>query len=1111
MRVRRAVAAGCALAAIGAGAAQAATPELSVDQRLEDRREVAAGTRAQVLGFQDGRFYANGWHITGEMGGIITPPLKLLDSVSFRVNDTWVEPATEFTSGAGYVRYAFPSVDGMQLERTDVAPDGRRGALLGLKVTNPKKNGRTVNVFVDAHSELMTQYPWGFGGVVPNASDNVPDTGAFEDGTLVFRDTGELPGEGAPHSYTAIVGSDRTPRSGETGPGHYGEFGAGRVCAADSQAMPSECDDGPFGRGTGGQLHYQLRVGGGSSEWLWVAVAGSENSAGEAEDEFDALTEDPAGLLAAQRAKREKLAAWTQLDLPADRQLADSIEWGKQNLRDLTQVATDVDLRWTNEGAVWEPTGALDRMRWVGAGFPDYPWLFGVDGEYTAHASVTVGQFGPIKDHMRALRDISDQLSDRSGVVVHEVVADGSIWHGKNTRTPNAEGELVYDFNTDEIVKFPAAVALIWRWTGDDAFRDEMLDFMRRNLEYVRTELDEDADGWPEGNGNVERPGMGEEKLDNAVYYIRALYDFADMAGAAGNAAEAAAASATADALLARFEDEWWMESEGAVCRLARPGGREDQPEALDRREPDGGRAVDRRRGRARRRLVRARHLRARDPGEQLLQRRAARQPRPVPHGLQRRSRRRRRVRHLLARHRDHGRRRGQLRPAGRDAAAALHVGERGDAVLRARDGRHAGRAAGCDARDLPVGEVAAGGRPDATGTPPNIDRCWTCRSMFMQAWGHYGTSWSVVHQELGIRPSLGRGWLEVVPALAGWRAGRVGVNVRLGEGAADVSASRAGSRVHHRGRRDRRAGARDAPGRLHAAARRHGGVGHARRRGGRVERADHEPRGRGRGRGGPGEAHTVVVTAGLSRSRARGRGARSARPAPGRSARGGGSRGVVARAVVRGGRARRSWGGVDRAELAGAFCPLSGSKAPRRPVPSVRRCRSASAPRDRPSAHRERARRGRCAAGSQHAGRCTAPTSVARVDALPFLERVGRSVPRCSGGSDAGHLSDDAAPVSEPGLPARAPAQRSRPAVRERTYAATAPRSRTFEPRPARPARPAPREARGRRAGHRRAPRPAAAPATPARTRASPARPARRRRACRAAAWSACGRRRSR
>src|ERR671910_601604 len=75
---------------LATGAAHAATPELSVEERLPDRREVAAGTRAQVLGFQDGRFYANGWHITGEMGGIVTPPLKLLDSVAFRVNGEWV-------------------------------------------------------------------------------------------------------------------------------------------------------------------------------------------------------------------------------------------------------------------------------------------------------------------------------------------------------------------------------------------------------------------------------------------------------------------------------------------------------------------------------------------------------------------------------------------------------------------------------------------------------------------------------------------------------------------------------------------------------------------------------------------------------------------------------------------------------------------------------------------------------------------------------------------------------------------------------------------------------------------------------------------------------------
>ena len=37
---------------------------------------------------------------------------------------------------------------------------------------------------------------------------------------------------------------------------------------------------------------------------------------------------------------------------------------------------------------------------------------------------------------------------------------------------------------------------------------------------------------------------------------------------------------------------------------------------------------------------------------------------------------------------------------------------------------------------------------------------------MFMQAWGHYGTAWPVIHQQLGVRPSLGTGELEVVPQL---------------------------------------------------------------------------------------------------------------------------------------------------------------------------------------------------------------------------------------------------------------------------------------------------------------------------------------------------------
>jgi len=80
-------------ALLSATAAQAGTREVSVSDRLQDRRAVVAGTRAYAEGFEDGRFYANGWHITGEMGGVWTPPLKLADGVWFGVNGEWAGQA----------------------------------------------------------------------------------------------------------------------------------------------------------------------------------------------------------------------------------------------------------------------------------------------------------------------------------------------------------------------------------------------------------------------------------------------------------------------------------------------------------------------------------------------------------------------------------------------------------------------------------------------------------------------------------------------------------------------------------------------------------------------------------------------------------------------------------------------------------------------------------------------------------------------------------------------------------------------------------------------------------------------------------------------------------
>src|SRR6476469_10602725 len=88
-----------------------------------------------------------------------------------------------------------------------------------------------------------------------------------------------------------------------------------------------------------------------------------------------------------------------------------------------------------------------------------------------------------------------------------------------------------------------------------------MYDFSVRNLRYVTNQLDADNDGWPEGLGNVERTGMGPEKLDNTVYFSRGLYDLADLARSKHDGGTYAWATNLARELSQRFDSTCWYQA----------------------------------------------------------------------------------------------------------------------------------------------------------------------------------------------------------------------------------------------------------------------------------------------------------------------------------------------------------------------------------------------------------------------------------------------------------------------------------------------------------------------------------------------------------------------
>ena len=221
----------------------------------------------------------------------------------------------------------------------------------------------------------MGQYPWGFTGVTPNASDNLPDQGSFDGRDLEFTDDGALPGAPDPplrgagrHVAQARLRRHRRPvlgrRSRATGapaprPG------------APADPKPSACDDGPFGNGTGGELTYTLSAAGAAARRRsGSAVAGSDQGVAAARSELARTLREPGGASWPRRSPpRNGSRSMTQLSLPGDPLVQNAVDWGKQNIADLTQSASDLQVRWTNQGKQFpaplghRAAGDLDRRR----------------------------------------------------------------------------------------------------------------------------------------------------------------------------------------------------------------------------------------------------------------------------------------------------------------------------------------------------------------------------------------------------------------------------------------------------------------------------------------------------------------------------------------------------------------------------------------------------------------------------------------------------------------------------------------------------------------------------------------------------------------------------
>ena len=764
----------------------ARSPELSETTRLADRRVVVTGDRAWALGTADGYYPAAGFHTRGEMGGFWLPNVKLLDGMWFGINGDWIGPATKTTSGWGYVRADLPTTNGVRASRTDFVPDGVSGVLVGL--TLRANRHRTITLQADAHSELLGSYPWG--ETNPSQTEvNLTDTAELSGRHVLFRDRGTPPkSNNEAHDWSAAFGADLEPTDTELGKDFRGPQDPAVICPAsgpNAPTQPERCDDTEYGAGVGARLTYEISLRAGQVRTVWFAVGGSASSPADARDQLQEALADPEEALEDKVDQRSRIDRRTEVDLPGNRLVEDSVRWSKQMLAASEQRVEDLDLRWVEAGKRYPPPegharpDALVRCRLAGLHLAvRHRWrvhrvrrgrgrAVRRDQGPPAGAARRVERHQPRHRQDRARGDPGrgGLLRCRRGPGQHRRVLEVPVGGGPGLAVDRRRG----------LPPLTCTRRARRRWSSSPAWT-------RTRTAGRRVSATSSA------------PGMGEEKLDNAVYTIRGYADLADMAAAVGDDETRRWAVGKARALLEKFEEDWWY------------GG--DTRSYADSLENPGNEKVFQR------------HWIGLTPTDAVLPRIPGRAAGPLAS--------RAHARATLNEHEQscytdtyglfHTGTGPTSAPAGNpgpscDSVVSAVPSERNvftlnSAIAAVSEGNY-GRL-GVDQQqhyingnaqsqlDPDIWEMP-GAMPEIVPSPDfgaNIERLFTERSMVLQAWGAYGILWPVVHQWLGVSPDLGRDRLAVVPQLPPKQREASAKRIRLGDDVSvDVTAKRQGKK----------------------------------------------------------------------------------------------------------------------------------------------------------------------------------------------------------------------------------------------------------------------------------------------------------------------------
>jgi glycogen debranching enzyme len=278
------------------------------------------------------------------------------------------------------------------------------------------------------------------------------------------------------------------------------------------------------GLGKNATLSYSFKLKPGQEKVIPFFIAGSYQSEASLWSNYEVLMTEGKTKLTQKIERYKKINSTSHLTIP-DIGVEQMYEWLKYNTDWLIRNVPEIGIG-------------------LSAGLPDYPWWFGGDAVYSLQGVLATGDHELAKNTIILLEKVSKQTNG-NGRIIHEVSTNGSVYN------PGL---------ISETALFISLLRNYFAWTGDKELITELFPEVIKGIKWL-LDNDTDGNGYPDGNGLMEIPGLDKEMIDVAVYTQQAFSSAAELAMALGEGRLATDYQRLADELKVKINKEWWNET----------------------------------------------------------------------------------------------------------------------------------------------------------------------------------------------------------------------------------------------------------------------------------------------------------------------------------------------------------------------------------------------------------------------------------------------------------------------------------------------------------------------------------------------------------------------